>query len=67
VATRAFVREAAIFCIALAVAGAARADTMVCTTAAGVTRCEAPHRHYTITGTWKAIELISRTTRVAAG
>jgi hypothetical protein len=29
----------------------ARADTMVCTTTAGVTHCEAPLRHYTITGT----------------
>jgi hypothetical protein len=46
-------REAAIFCVALAVAGAARADTMVCTTTAGVTHCEAPLRHYTITGTRK--------------
>jgi hypothetical protein len=46
-------RKAAIFCVALVVAGAARADTMVCTTTAGVTHCEAPLRHYTITGTRK--------------
>jgi hypothetical protein len=50
---RAFMREVAILCIALAVAGAARAETLVCTTTAGVTRCEAPLRHYTITGTRK--------------
>ena len=31
--------------------GAARADTMVCTTDAGVTHCEAPLRHYRVTGT----------------
>jgi hypothetical protein len=48
---QAFVRKAAIFCVALASAGIARADTMVCTTTAGVTHCEAPLRHYTITGT----------------
>ena len=36
--------------IALAV-GAARADTMVCTTNAGVMHCEAPLRHYRVTGT----------------
>jgi hypothetical protein len=31
--------------------GAARADTTVCTTDAGVTHCEAPLRHYRVTGT----------------
>ena len=31
--------------------GAARADTTVCTTEAGVTHCEAPLRHYRVTGT----------------
>jgi hypothetical protein len=36
--------------VALAVS-AARADTMVCTTDAGVTHCEAPLRHYRVTGT----------------
>ena len=36
--------------VALAV-GAAHADTMVCTTDAGVTHCEAPLRHYRVTGT----------------
>jgi hypothetical protein len=46
----AFAREAALF-VALAVAGAARADTMVCTTNAGVMHCEAPLRHYSVTGT----------------
>ena len=30
---------------------AARAGTMVCTTDAGVTHCEAPLRHYRVTGT----------------
>ena len=48
---QAFMREAVIFCVALAVAGTARADTMVCTTTAGMTHCEAPLRHSTITGT----------------
>jgi hypothetical protein len=38
--------------IALAV-GAARADTMVCTTNAGVMHCEAPPRHHSVTGTRK--------------
>ena len=45
----AFAREGALF-VALAV-GAARADTMVCTTNAGVMHCEAPLRHYRVTGT----------------
>jgi hypothetical protein len=36
----AFAREA----VGLAVAGAARANTMVCTTNAGVMHCEAPLR-----------------------
>jgi hypothetical protein len=36
--------------VALAV-GTARADAMVCTTDAGVTHCEAPLRHYRVTGT----------------
>jgi hypothetical protein len=36
--------------VALAVS-AAHADTMVCTTDAGVTHCEAPLRHYRVTGT----------------
>ena len=45
----AFAREGALF-VALAV-GAARADTMVCTTDAGVTHCEAPLRHYSVTAT----------------
>jgi hypothetical protein len=48
---QAFMRETAIFCVALTVADAARADTMVCTATAGVTHCEARLRHYTITGT----------------
>ena len=48
---QAFMREAAIFCVVLAIAGAAHAETMVCTSTAGVTHCEAPLRHYTITGT----------------
>jgi hypothetical protein len=38
--------------LALAV-GVARADTMVCTTNAGITHCEAPLRHYSLTGTRK--------------
>jgi hypothetical protein len=38
--------------VALAV-GAARADAMVCTTDAGATHCEAPLRHYRVTGTRK--------------
>jgi len=47
---QAFMREAVIFCVALAVAGAtAHADSMVCTTEAGVTHCEAPLRHYSVT------------------
>jgi hypothetical protein len=46
---------------------AARADTMVCTTDAGVTHCEAPLRHYRVTGTREAIGPISRTTKAAAG
>jgi hypothetical protein len=33
--------------------GAARADTMVCKNNAGVTHCEAPLRHYSVTGTRK--------------
>ena len=56
---------------------AARADTMVCTTDAGVTHCEAPLRHYRVTGTregnrtyfednkgrrWMMIEETGRTT-----
>jgi hypothetical protein len=36
--------------VALAVAGA-HADPMVCRTDAGVTHCEAPNRHYRVTGT----------------
>ena len=49
---QAFMREAVIFCVALAVAGAtAHADSMVCTTNAGVMHCEAPLRHYRVTGT----------------
>ena len=31
--------------------GAARADPMVCTIDTGVTHCEAPLRHYRVTGT----------------
>ena len=45
---QAFMREAVIFCVALAIA-AAHADTMVCTTTAGVTHGEAPLRHYSVT------------------
>ena len=41
-----------LVCVALAV-GAARADAMVCTTDAGATHCEAPLRHYRVTGTRK--------------
>jgi hypothetical protein len=48
----AFAREAALF-VALAVAGAAHADPMVCRTEAGVTHCEAPLNHYRVTGTRK--------------
>ena len=48
----AFAREAALF-VALAVAGAANADPMVCRTEAGVTHCEAPLNHYRVTGTRK--------------
>jgi hypothetical protein len=48
----AFAREAALF-VALAVAGAAHADPMVCRTEAGVTHCEAPLNHYSVTGTRK--------------
>jgi hypothetical protein len=44
-----FAREAALF-VALAVAGAAHADPMVCRTEAGVTHCEAPLNHYRVTG-----------------
>jgi hypothetical protein len=62
--------------VALAV-GAVRADTMICTTDAGVTHCEAPLRHYRVTGTrhgnrtyfednkgrrWMMIEETGRTT-----
>ena len=47
-----FAREAALF-VALAVAGAAHADPMVCRTEAGVTHCEAPLNHYRVTGTRK--------------
>jgi hypothetical protein len=43
---------AALF-VALAVAGAANADPMVCRTEAGVTHCEAPLNHYRVTGTRK--------------
>ena len=48
----AFAREAALF-VALAVAGAANADPMVCRTEAGVTHCEAPLNHYRV----KAMDL----------
>jgi hypothetical protein len=48
----AFAREAALF-VALAVAGAAHADPMVCRIEAGVTHCEAPLNHYRVTGTRK--------------
>jgi hypothetical protein len=48
----AFAREAALF-VALAVAGAANADPMVCRTEAGVTHCEAPLNHYRVIGTRK--------------
>ena len=58
----AFAREAALF-VALAAAGAANADPMVCRTEAGVTHCEAPLNHYRV----KAIGPISRTKRAAAG
>ena len=47
-----FAREAALF-VALAVAGVAHADPMVCRTEAGVTHCEAPLNHYRVTGTRK--------------
>jgi hypothetical protein len=47
-----FARDAALF-VALAVAGAAHADPMVCRTEAGVTHCEAPLNHYRVTGTRK--------------
>jgi hypothetical protein len=40
------------FALAVGV-GVARADTMVCTTNAGATHCEAPLRHYSLTGTRK--------------
>ena len=39
--------------VALAVAGAAHADPMVCRTEAGVTHCEAPLNHCRVTGTRK--------------
>jgi hypothetical protein len=42
--------EGALF-VALAVAGVAHADPMMCRTDAGVTHCEAPLRHYRVTGT----------------
>jgi hypothetical protein len=45
-----FAREAALF-LALFVASAAHADPMVCRTDAGVTHCEAPLRHFRVTGT----------------
>ena len=48
----AFAREAALF-VALIVASAAQPDPMVCRTDAGVTHCEAPLRHYRVTGTRK--------------
>ncbi len=48
----AFAPEAALF-VALAVAGAANADPMVCRTEAGVTHCEAPLNRYRVTGTRK--------------
>ena len=38
---------------ALAAAGAANADPMVCRTEARVTHCEAPLNHYRVTGTRK--------------
>ena len=46
-------RELAALFVALAVAGAANADPMVCRTEAGVTHCEAPLNHYRVTGTRK--------------
>jgi hypothetical protein len=61
----------------IALPWAARADNMVCTTDAGVTHCEAPLRHYRVTGTrhgnrtyfednkghrWMMIEETGRTT-----
>jgi hypothetical protein len=46
----AFAREAALF-VALAVAGAAHGDPMVCRTGAGVTHCEAPLNHHRVIGT----------------
>ena len=42
----ALAREAALF-----VADSAHADAMVCRSDAGVTHCEAPLRHYRVTGT----------------
>ena len=53
--------------VALAVAGAAHADPMVCRTEAGVTHCEAPLNHYRVTGTRKGNRTYFRTTRAAAG
>jgi hypothetical protein len=64
--------------VALAV-GATSADPMVCTTDAGVVHCEAPLRHYRVTGTrdsnrtyfednkgrcWMMIEEGARTTTI---
>jgi hypothetical protein len=48
----ALARKAALF-VALAVAGVAHADPMVCRTEVGVTHCEAPLNHYRVTGTRK--------------
>ena len=47
------IRARAALFVALAVAGAANADPMVCRTEAGVTHCEAPLNHYRVTGTRK--------------
>ena len=52
VGVTAFARKAALF-VALAAAGAANADPMVCWTEAGVTHCEAPLNRYRVTGTRK--------------
>ena len=57
----ALAREAALF-----VAGSAHADAMVCRSDAGVTHCEAPLRHYRVTGTRDGNRTYSRTTKAAA-
>jgi hypothetical protein len=52
--------------VALAV-GAANADTMVCTTEAGVTHCEAPLNHHRVIGTRQGNRTYFEDNKAAAG